>query len=60
MGIEVCIVFTYECKNNKTYSMWAMSINGPKFYEISLFETLYIAIKQLILVTLEHFIHINN
>jgi hypothetical protein len=35
-------------------------INGPKFPEFSFFETLYIAIGHLVLVTLEHFIYINN
>jgi hypothetical protein len=36
------------------------SINGPKFLEISFFETLYIAIKHLAFITFEDFIYISN
>jgi hypothetical protein len=36
------------------------SINGPKFPKVSFFETLYIVIKHLVLVTLEHFIYISK
>jgi hypothetical protein len=36
------------------------SINGPKLFETSFFETLYIEIRQLVLVTLEHFTYINS
>jgi hypothetical protein len=38
----------------------ACFINGPKFPEISLLETLYIAIKHLALIKFEDFIYIGN
>jgi hypothetical protein len=57
---QISIVFSYECKNKKLYSSWAMFYQWPKFPKFSLFETLYIAIGHLVFVTLEHFICINN
>jgi hypothetical protein len=36
------------------------SINGPKFLKIWHFEIFYIAIRQLVLVTFIHFIHIST
>jgi hypothetical protein len=36
------------------------SIYGPKFLEIQLFETFYITIGHLVLVTFMHFIHTNT
>ncbi len=35
-------------------------INGPKFLEISFFETFYIAIKHLVFVSLIHFMDIST
>ncbi len=39
--------------------MWVCSINNPRFLKKSFFETLYIAIRHLVLVTHECFISIN-
>jgi hypothetical protein len=36
------------------------SMNGAKFLETSFFETLYIKIRQLVSITLEHFTYINS
>jgi hypothetical protein len=36
------------------------SINGPKFSEILFFEILYITIRHLVFVTLEHFKYVNS
>jgi hypothetical protein len=36
------------------------SINGPKFLEISNFETFYVAIGHLIFVTFIHFVYIST
>jgi hypothetical protein len=36
------------------------SINGPKFQEISIFETFYIVIRHLFFVTFIHFMYINT
>ncbi len=50
------IFLNYKTNNSKIYPMWAMSINNPKFPEISFFETFYIQIRHLVFVTLIHLV----